>query len=115
MSQFQSRRVNVPGVSSLAKTACSIVFALTAVSAVGQTSGQPVSANIDASKTGPVISPYVYGQFVEHAGGLVYASLWSEMLDDRKFFYAVGPAPAPPPANAGRGRGGGPFGRGVGP
>jgi alpha-N-arabinofuranosidase len=95
-----------------------ILLVLAAVSAVAQTPADhpAVSANIDASKTGPAISPYVYGQFVEHAGGLVYNSLWSEMLDDRKFFYPVGPAPAPPPANAGRGRGGGgPFGRGVGP
>jgi alpha-L-arabinofuranosidase len=115
MSQFNSRRVSVQGASNFAKTASSIVFALAVVTAVAQTSGQPVTASIDASKTGPVISPYVYGQFVEHAGGLVYASLWSEMIEDRKFFYAVGPAPAPPPANSGRGRGGGGFGRGVGP
>jgi alpha-N-arabinofuranosidase len=81
---------------------------------VAQTSGQPVTAGIDASKTGKTaISPYLYGQFVEHAGGLVYSSLWSEMLDDRKFFYAVGQAPAPAPS-AGR-RGGGAFGRGIGP
>jgi alpha-N-arabinofuranosidase len=94
---------------------CSILFVLAAATAVGQTpvSTPAVSANVNASKTGAVISPYVYGQFVEHAGGLVYAGLWSEMLDDRKFFYAVGPAPAPPP-NSGR-RGGFGFGRNVGP
>jgi len=100
------------------KMAHPILLVLAAVSAVAETpdSHPAVSASIDASKTGPVISPYVYGQFVEHAGGLVYAGLWSEMLDDRKFFYPVGPAPAPPQANTGRGRGGGgPFGRGVGP
>ena len=52
-------------------------------------SGQPVTATIDAAKTGPPISPYVYGQFLEHAGSLIYSSLWCEMLDDRKFYYAV--------------------------
>jgi alpha-N-arabinofuranosidase len=115
MSQFNSRLVTVPGIPNLAKTICSVVFALTAVTAVAQTSGQPVTASIDASKTGKTaISPYLYGQFVEHAGGLVYNSLWSEMLDDRKFYYAVGPAPAPAPATGRRG-GGGFFGRGVGP
>ena len=46
-------------------------------------------ANVDASRTGPPISPYVYGQFIEHAGSLIYSTLWSEMLDDRKFYYAV--------------------------
>lgn len=53
----------------------------------------PVVAKIDASKTGELISPYVYGQFLEHAGHLVYGTLWGELLDDRKFFYDVGPKP----------------------
>jgi alpha-N-arabinofuranosidase len=79
--------------------------------------GRLVSANIDAAKTGPPISPYVYGQFLEHIGNLVYGSLWSEMLDDRKFYYAVAPKPAEDTSSAQRGGGG--FGggnrRGVGP
>ncbi len=97
------------------KTTCPILFLLTALTAAAQTlaSGQPVSSNIDASKTSPAISPFVYGQFVEHAGGLVYAGLWSEMLEDRKFFYPVQPPPASTP-ETGR-PGGGPFGRRVGP
>ncbi|MBZ5689680.1 MAG: alpha-N-arabinofuranosidase [Acidobacteriia bacterium] len=37
--------------------------------------------------------------FIEHIGALIYRSLWSEMLDDRKFFFAIKPeesqAPAP--------------------
>ena len=98
------KQFNVPRL-----TVSILLFLLTAA-AQTPASSQPVSASVDASKTGPAISPYVYGQFVEHAGGLVYAALWSEMLDDRKFFYPVGPAPASTP-DAGRGRGGGPFGR----
>ena len=79
--------------------------------------GKPVTAAIDASKLGPPISPYVYGQFIEQAGSLIYDTLWCEMLDDRKFYYAVQP---PPPANLTPGRrgpgGGGPGRRrGVGP
>jgi alpha-N-arabinofuranosidase len=54
----------------------------------------PVVARVDAAKTGAPISPYVYGQFLEHAGNLVYGTLWSELLDDRKFYYAIGPKPA---------------------
>jgi alpha-N-arabinofuranosidase len=54
----------------------------------------PVVAQVDAAKTGAPISPYVYGQFLEHAGNLVYGTLWSELLDDRKFYYAVGPKPS---------------------
>ena len=78
------------------KTTCSILLVLTALAAGAQTPapGQPVTATIDASKTGPPISPYVYGQFLEHAGSLIYSSLWSEMLDDRKFYYAVTNKPA---------------------
>ena len=48
---------------------------------------QPVNATIDVSKTGAPISKYVYGQFLEHIGGLVNNSIWAEMLDDRKFYY----------------------------
>jgi len=57
--------------------------------------GPPVVARVDAAKTSAPISPYVYGQFLEHASRLVYGTLWSELLDDRKFFYAVGPTPPP--------------------
>ena len=73
-------------------------------------------ANIDAAKLGPPISPYVYGQFLEHIGSLIYSSLWSEMLDDRKFYYAVAPKSSGNP-NAGQGGFGGfgPRRRNVGP
>ncbi|MGO8763771.1 MAG: alpha-N-arabinofuranosidase [Limisphaerales bacterium] len=90
-------------------TLFSLLIAL-AVQAQSPVSSQPVTASIDASKTGAPISPYVYGQFLEQAGNLVYSGLWSEMLNDRKFFYPVGFAPAARP-NPGR-RGGGMFGRG---
>ena len=99
------------------KTTCSILLVLTALAAGAQTMApsQPVIATIDASKTGPPISPYVYGQFLEHAGGLIYSGLWCEMLDDRKFYYAVMPKPAEN-LNAGqRGFGGFPGRRNVGP
>ena len=35
------------------------------------------------------ISKYEYGMFIEHIGSLIYRSLWSEMLDDRKFYYPI--------------------------
>ena len=94
------------------KATCYIVLVLTALTAAAQTSApsQPVTAIIDASKTGPPISPYIYGQFLEHAGGLIYSSLWSEMLDDRKFYYDVTNRMAEDP-NAGQ-RGFGGFGPG---
>ncbi len=54
-----------------------------------------VRVQVDAAAAGAPISPYVYGQFVEHLGRCIYGGLWSEMLEDRKFFYPVtGEAPA---------------------
>jgi alpha-L-arabinofuranosidase len=55
------------------------------------------SANVtvNTSKTGAPISKYIYGQFIEHLGRCIYGGLWSEMLEDRKFYYPVtGEAPA---------------------
>ena len=79
-------------------------FGVSAGSVSAQAPGQPVTATIDASKVGTPISPYVYGQFIEQAGSLIYDSLWSEMLEDRKFYFAV---QLPPPASPTPVQGGG--------
>ena len=44
---------------------------------------------IDVSKPGHPISPYIYGQFIEHLGRCIYGGIWAEMLEDRKFYYPV--------------------------
>lgn len=44
---------------------------------------------IDVSKQGHPISPYIYGQFIEHLGRCIYGGIWAEMLEDRKFYYPV--------------------------
>ncbi len=44
---------------------------------------------IEAAKTLPPMSPYIYGQFIEHLGRCIYQGIWAEMLEDRKFFYPV--------------------------
>jgi alpha-N-arabinofuranosidase len=95
------------------KIRCSLLLVLTILFGVSQLSaaGPAVVASVDASKTGPPISPYLYGQFLEHAGSLVYSSLWSEMLDDRKFYYDVTNKPPEDP-NAGRRGGAAGFGPG---
>jgi len=50
---------------------------------------------INAGRPRAAISPYVYGQFIEHLGRCIYGGMWAEMLEDRKFFYPVdGRAPA---------------------
>ncbi len=56
---------------------------------------QPMSINIDASKTRQPISKYVYGQFIEHLGRCIYGGIWAEMIEDRKFFYPVGANESP--------------------
>ncbi|HEX9109708.1 MAG TPA: hypothetical protein VF832_20840, partial [Longimicrobiales bacterium] len=61
----------------------------------GATSGAPIQATIDVSRTAPPISPYLYGMFIEHIGGLIERGMWAEMLDDRKFF---NPVTSRPPA-----------------
>ena len=53
-----------------------------------------ISATIDVSKTGAPISKNIYGQFLEHIGGIVNNGIWAEMLDDREFFYPITSHPA---------------------
>ena len=56
--------------------------------------------SIDAGKTAPTISPYIYGQFIEHIGDLINRSLWAELLDDRKFYNDITSKPPVEPAAA---------------
>lgn len=53
------------------------------------------SIAIDASQVREPISPYIYGQFIEHLGRCIYGGIWAEMLEDRKFFDAVGQGESP--------------------
>ena len=64
---------------------------------------EQLTVNIDASKTAEPLSTYEFGMFIEHIGPLIYRSLWSEMLDDRKFYF---PITSEEPATQGH-RGGG--------
>jgi alpha-N-arabinofuranosidase len=59
---------------------------------------QQVQATIDATKTGAPISRYIYGQFLEHIGGIVNNNIWAEMLDDRKFYYPISSHPPAQPS-----------------
>jgi alpha-N-arabinofuranosidase len=53
---------------------------------------QNLTVTIDTRQTAAPVSPYEYGMFIEHIGQLIYRSLWSEMLDDRKFYFPIEPA-----------------------
>ncbi len=63
---------------------------------------RPIVARIDAARRSAPVTRYEYGMFIEPIGGLVARTLWAEMLDDRKFYYPVGPesADVPAPLNA---------------
>lgn len=65
------------------------VLCLGSMAIKGQSSNesapQPIAASIDVQQTSEPVSKYEFGMFIEHIGALIYRSLWSEMLDDRKF------------------------------
>lgn len=44
---------------------------------------------IDTQQTAEPVSKYEFGMFIEHIRTLIYRSLWSEMLDDRKFYFPI--------------------------
>lgn len=50
---------------------------------------------INASKKGEDISPYIYGQFIEHLGRCIYGGIWAEVLEDRKFYDLPGTEGSP--------------------
>lgn len=50
----------------------------------------PSTITIDPIPTAEPMSPYIYGQFIEHLGRCIYGGIWAEMLDDRKFYHPVG-------------------------
>jgi len=50
-------------------------------------------ATVEATQVNEPISKYMYGMFIEHIGNLINHSLWSEMLDDRKFYFPIDSKP----------------------
>ncbi len=58
----------------------------------------PIVAAIDVQQTASPVSKYEFGMFIEHIGSLIYRSLWSEMLDDRKFYFPITSKPDQEPA-----------------
>ena len=78
------------------------LWCLVATESVPADTTTPVKAVIDAGKTFAPINPNVYGMFIEHAGGLVYNGMWSEMISDRKFFHPITDQNAAPAERAGR-------------
>jgi alpha-N-arabinofuranosidase len=49
--------------------------------------------SLDLNHPGPAISPYIYGQFIEHLGRCIHDGIWAEKLRDRKFLLALDKSP----------------------
>jgi alpha-N-arabinofuranosidase len=90
-----SRRATLSGATALGLT-------IAAPSASAQSPN--LSARIDANAVRPPISPYIFGGFIEHGGELINDSMWSELLDDRKFFHPINSVPDPEPTPGPGGR-----------
>ncbi|MDR3527161.1 MAG: hypothetical protein P4L57_07750, partial [Rhizomicrobium sp.] len=56
-----------------------------------------IAGSVDVSKPGHPIADYMYGGFIEHIGNLINYSYWSEILDDRKFYYPIDSKPVEAP------------------
>ena len=50
---------------------------------------ETVNVKLDLKNRGENISPFIYGQFIEHLGRCIYGGIWAEMLEDRKFYFPV--------------------------
>ena len=81
-----------------ALVACSVV----AVFPLAAQGPARVEATIDGAQRSAPVGAYEYGMFIEPIGPLVARSLWSELLDDRKFYFPIVSAAhdKPPPPNA---------------
>ncbi|HEX7893175.1 MAG TPA: alpha-N-arabinofuranosidase [Terriglobales bacterium] len=66
-----------------------IVFFMIPAAQAQTAQPQTIKVNVDVSKTSAPVSKYEFGMFIEHIGPLIYRSLWSEMLDDRKFYFPI--------------------------
>ena len=79
-------------------------FFCTVLSAAAQQNepgaAEQIKVSIDTQRVAAPISKYLYGGFIEHGGTLIYRSLWSEMIDDRKFYFPITSQEAPEPASA---------------
>ena len=58
---------------------------------------EQLKVTIEAQQVAAPISKYLYGGFIEHGGTLIYRSLWSELIDDRKFYNSISSKEEPPP------------------
>jgi alpha-N-arabinofuranosidase len=76
-------------MNRIGRVGLGLVLVVSTWNTVGRAQEAPPAATIDASKDGPAINPFIYGQFIEHLGRCIYGGIWAEMLEDRKFYFPV--------------------------
>lgn len=79
---------------ALATAAMAGVFAGYPAAAQG---AKAISSTLRVGQERPAINPFIYGGFLEHIGDLINHSMWSEVLDDRKFYHVIDSKPTPKP------------------
>ncbi|NQW99462.1 alpha-N-arabinofuranosidase [bacterium] len=72
-----------------------LILSLSSLTPFTAPAAETVEISLDVSKTGQPISPFIYGQFIEHMGRCIYGGIWAEMLEDRKFYFPITPEYSP--------------------
>ena len=67
-----------------------IIMASTCALVPAGGSAGETEVTVDLAKPGAAISPYIYGQFIEHLGRCIRDGIWAEKLRDRKFLLEPG-------------------------
>jgi alpha-N-arabinofuranosidase len=94
-----------PSVSRRQALAASVATGLLTAAPVLAQTAKPIASTLRAGQERPPINPFIYGGFLEHIGDLINHSLWSEVLDDRKFYHPItATPPAKPEGRPGRNR-----------
>jgi alpha-N-arabinofuranosidase len=70
--------------------AAALVFAAGGLGMQGAAMAAEPEITVDLGKEGAAISPYLYGQFIEHLGRCIRDGIWAEKLKDRKFLLEPG-------------------------
>jgi alpha-N-arabinofuranosidase len=72
-----------------------LLAALAAIVSSPQAAGATLEATLtlDPAHPGPAISPYLYGQFIEHLGRCIHDGVWAQKLRDRKFYQSPDKSP----------------------
>jgi alpha-L-arabinofuranosidase len=68
---------------------CKLLATGLLMATIASTIAAPIELKLDATKTNVPISPFIYGQFIEHLGRCIYGGIWAEMLEDRKFYFPI--------------------------